>query len=113
MSNNDNDDVSTQEDCVSDNDNTTSTTNPPDASPAWMQLMAMANGSDDANNNDPDYYDNFQSKYDLDDDGAFDNDDAEVGESYVYMTLTKDWLPPEEQYDADNILICPGVIFDV
>ena len=63
-----------------------------------MQLVAMADGMDYANNNDPDKYMNFRSKYDLDNDGVFDNNGAEVGEGFVYMTLTKDWLSFEEQY---------------
>ena len=65
--------------------------------------------TDDDGNNDPDDYDNFQSEYDLDDDGIFDNIDTEAVESFVCMTLTDAWLSPKEQYDTNIIWIRPSV----
>ena len=59
ISSDDNDDDSTQEDYVSTDDNINSTTNPPDASPIWIQVVAMADGVNHANNNDPNNYNSF------------------------------------------------------
>ena len=50
-----------------------------------MSLVAVAN---DGVNNDPDNYDKFQSNYDLDNDGVFDNDNADVRKGYVCMMVT-------------------------
>ena len=109
MSGDGNDDDSSQEDSVSTNDNTTFTTNSTDATPLLMWSVAMS--GDDGNKN-PDNYNKFWSDYDLDDECVFDNNDADIGEGYVCMTLTNFWLPPEEQYNTDDILIRPSV-FDV
>ena len=52
----DDDDNSSQEDSVSVNNNINSTTNPSDATPPWMSLVAMA---DDDNDNNPNNYKDF------------------------------------------------------
>ena len=111
MSNDDNDYDSSWEDSVSPDDNTNFTTNLPDIPPAWMSLVAMADDVHDDDNDDPDDYNNFWSEYDLNGDGIFDNNDIEIGEGFVCMTLTNNWLPSKEQYDIDNIMICPGVFY--
>ena len=44
--------------------------------------------------------------------GVFDNDDADVGEGYVCMTLNDLWVPPKEQYNNGNMILSSGV-FDI
>ena len=92
MSGDDHDNNSSQEDSVSTNDNNNSTINPADADPPWMLLVAVA---DDDVNDDPDDYNEFQSDYDLVNDGLFDNDDVDVEDGYVCMTVTDLWIPPD------------------
>ena len=67
---------------------------------------------DDDVDNNPENYDKLHANYDLTDEGVFDNDNADVGESYVYTTLTNLWLFPKNYYIDDDILLRPGV-FDV
>ena len=62
MLSDDNNDDSTQEDSVTANTNTTSTANPPDATPPLIQLVAMADCGNDDNDNDIGSYDNFFSE---------------------------------------------------
>ena len=94
MSGDDNDEDFSRRDSVSFNDNISSTTNPTDATLPWMSLVVMA---EDDVNDDPGDYNKFWSDYDLDNDGVFDNDDADIGEVYFCMTLIDSWLPPKEQ----------------
>ena len=61
-----------------------------------MQLVVLANNNvensiDDANDNDnPKDWMNFQSEYDIDADGVYGNNNADVGEDFACMTLTRD-----------------------
>ena len=109
MSGDNKDNNSKGDDLVFDNDNISSTTNPTNGDPPWISLLAMVN---DYVDNDPGDYDEFCANYDLNNDNAFDNDNAGNKESYIYMMVTDSWNPPKDEYDDDDILVRP-VMFDV
>ena len=100
------DDDSNGEDSVSDNNNTNFTTKSTNTDTPWTSFVAV---TDDNVNNDPNHYDEFWLDYDFDDDGVFNNDDADIGEGYVCMMVTDSWLPPKDECDDDNILLHLGV----
>ena len=70
------------EDLVFDNDNANSTFNPTNGKPPLILLVVLA---DDDGKDDLGDYDEFCSNYDLDDNGVFDNDDADIGEGYYIL----------------------------
>ena len=53
----------------------------------------------------------LQSKYDINADEVQDKDNADAGEGFVCMALTKDLF--EGQYDKEEILLCTGVLNDI
>ena len=110
MSGDDNDGDSSKDNYLSDNDNTNSITNPAERIPPWMFLVVMVNNDEDEDD-DPDNYNDLRYNFDPDD-GVFGNAYIDVREGCVCITLTNSYLPPEEQYNTENILIRPGV-FDV